>query len=81
MVDEGSKQNMVLMIPPILCEFTSKVLVTRYFYIVDASYYTQIDLDHTWIIHGSGQFITTSAEVTPNDGFVRESSQNGLKLG
>ena len=29
----------------------------------------------------SGQFITTSAEVTPNGGVVRESSQNGLKLG
>ena len=28
----------------------------------------------------SGQFITTSAEVTPNGGLVRE-SQNGLKLG
>ena len=29
----------------------------------------------------SGQFITTSAEVTPNGGLVRESPQNGLKLG
>ena len=29
----------------------------------------------------SGQFITTSAEVTPNGGFVREPPQNGLKLG
>ena len=31
--------------------------------------------------HYSGQFITTSAEVTPNGGLVRESPQNGLKLG
>ncbi len=29
----------------------------------------------------AGQFITTSAEVTPNGGLVRESPQNGLKLG
>ena len=29
----------------------------------------------------SGQFITTSAEVTPNGGLVRESPQNFLKLG
>ena len=29
----------------------------------------------------SGQFITTSAEVTPNGGLVRESPQNGLKSG
>ena len=31
--------------------------------------------------HGSGQFIATSAEVTPNDGLVRESPQNVLKSG
>ena len=30
--------------------------------------------------HRAGQFITTSAEVTPNGGLVRESPQNGLKL-
>ena len=29
----------------------------------------------------SGQFIATSAEVTPNGGLARESPQNGLKLG
>ena len=28
-----------------------------------------------------GQFITTSAEVTPNGGLVRESHQNFLKSG
>ena len=37
--------------------------------------WTSLELD------GSGQFITTSAEVTPNGGLVRESPQNGLKLG
>ena len=31
--------------------------------------------------HESEQFITTSAEVTPNGGLVRESPQNGLKIG
>ena len=29
----------------------------------------------------SGQILATSAEVTPNGGLVRESPQNGLKLG
>ena len=38
-------------------------------------------LDLFFSFHLSGQFITTSAEVTPNGGLVRESPQNGLKLG
>ena len=29
----------------------------------------------------SGQFITTSAEVTPNGGLVREFPQNDIELG
>ena len=33
-----------------------------------------------WLI-GSGQIITTSAEVTPNGGFVRESPKNPFDSG
>ena len=34
-----------------------------------------------WMMYFSGQFITTSAEVTPNGGLVRDSSQNPLNSG
>ena len=40
-------------------------------------YHNEHDISHDL----SGQIIATSHDLTPNGGLVRESPQNGLKLG